>query len=98
MLRMEKDAKHQRDLMFLTRPELWPHWPFLPLVRRRRIEEEEYGVLFDALQAADLPGYSSTVFLTNLYLMPPSLDDFLRTPHETYDTAEEIIAAGWTVD
>lgn len=98
MVRMERNSKLSRNLMFLTRPELWPHWPFLPLVRRHQHKEEEYGVLFDALKASELTGYSSTVFLTNLYLMPPKLDDFLEMPRETYDTPEEIVQAGWSVD
>jgi hypothetical protein len=55
-------------------------------------------VVFDALGACQLAGYSATVFLTNLFLMPPSLDDFLALPHETFDTPEEVFAAGWIVD
>jgi hypothetical protein len=87
----------QRNLLFCSRPALWPHWPFLPLVRRTK-GAEEYGILFDALAASDLPGYSATVFFTNLFLMPPGLDDFLELPREVFDSPEEIVAAGWSVD
>jgi hypothetical protein len=87
-----------RTLHFLTHREQWPLWPFLPLVRRRPGCEEELGVVFDALGACDLAGFSSTVFATNLFLMPRSLDQFLSLPHETFDAPEEVFEAGWTVD
>jgi hypothetical protein len=91
------EAARSRTLHFLTHPKLWPNWPFLPVVRRRP-GQEELGVVFDALGACDLPGYSTTVFVTNLFLMPRSLDQFLALPHETFDVPEEVCAAGWNVD
>lgn len=84
-----------RTLLFLTTPALWPAWPFLPVVRRRG--GEELGVVFDA-RAAGLTGYSATVVLTNLFLLPDDLAAFLALPKEVFDTAEELIAAGWRVD
>ena len=87
-----------RNLHFLAQPKLWPEWPFLPLMRRLPGRDEEYGVLLDALGAYQLAGHSSTVYLSNLFLLPPTLDEFLALPHETYDTPEEIVDAGWTVD
>ena len=86
----------ERTLLFLTNPALWPAWPFLPVVRRTR-GREELGVVFDA-RAAGLTGYSATVFVTNLFLLPPDLSAFLALPHETFDTAEELISGGWLVD
>ena len=93
-----EQALRARNLLFLSDPRLWPEWPFLPLVRRRPGHEEEYGVLLDALGACGLPGRSATVYLTNLFEMPATLDAFLALPHETFDTPEEVFAAGWTVD
>jgi hypothetical protein len=92
------DATRRRCLRFLHEPGLWPTWPYLPLVRRRPGAEPEYGVLFDALHASGRPGLSATVFLCNVFLMPPSEEEFLALPKETYDTAEEVIDAGWSVD
>ena len=86
----------ERTLLFLTSPALWPAWPFLPVVRRTR-GREELGVVFDA-RAAGLTGYSATVFVTNLFMLPPDLSAFLALPHETFDTAEELISDGWLVD
>ncbi len=86
----------ERTLLFLTSPALWPAWPFLPVVRRA-CGREELGVVFDA-RAAGLTGYSATVFLTNLFMLPPDLAAFLALPHETFDTAEELIGGGWLVD
>jgi hypothetical protein len=67
------------------------------VVRRTR-GEEELGVVFDARGACELTGYSATVFLTNLFALPKTLNEFLNLPKETFDTAEELVDAGWCVD
>jgi hypothetical protein len=87
-----------RTLYFLERHDRWPHWPFLPVVRRRLGRDAELGLVFDALNACDLAGYSATVFLTNLFLLPATLPQFLALPRETFDSAEELTQAGWRVD
>jgi hypothetical protein len=86
----------ERTVLFLSTPALWPAWPFLPVVRRTG-RAEELGVVFDA-RAAGLTGYSSTVWLTNLFLLPPSFEQFLALPHETFDSCEEVASAGWSLD
>jgi hypothetical protein len=85
-----------RTLLFLTTPALWPEWPFLPLVRRSK-GQEELGVILDS-RSLELMGLSSTVYFTNLFVMPTTLNEFLALPHETFDSAEELVAAGWYVD
>ena len=86
----------ERTVLFLTTPALLPMWPFLPVVRRRG-GREELGVVFDA-RAGGLTGYSSTVFLTNVFTLPDELASFLALPREAFDTADEVAAAGWRVD
>ena len=86
-----------RHLLYLRDPSLWPAWPFLPVVRRCR-GAEELGVLFDAVAAAGLTGFSATVFLTNLFTLPPTVDGLLALPREVFDTADEVIEAGWRID
>jgi len=88
----------QRNLLFLTQPKRWTTWPFLPVVRRKPGQEDEYGVLFDAKTTCGLLGYSSTVFLCNYFELPPTLDQFLALPKEVFDNAEELADADWTVD
>jgi hypothetical protein len=85
-----------RTVLLLTTPALWVYWPFLPVVRRTH-GREELGVVFDA-RAAQLTGFSATVFATNIFLLPPSFEQFLALPHETFDSAEELAAGGWCVD
>ena len=87
-----------RTVFFLSRPVLWPAWPFLPVVRRRPGQREELGVVFDARAVCDLTGYSATVFLTNLFTLPRDLATFLALPREVFDSAEELASAGWRVD
>jgi hypothetical protein len=87
-----------RNLLMFSRPDLWPAWPFLPLVKRLPGQPSGYGVLFDAMGSHDLPGFSAAVFLTNLFLMPRQLDEFLALPKEVFDTRDEMADAGWCVD
>lgn len=90
------DRARARTVLFLTHPGLWPQWPFLPVVRRTPAGDE-LGVVFDA-RTARLPGYRATVFRTNLFLLPATLDAFLALPREVCDTAEELADRGWRVD
>jgi hypothetical protein len=94
----ERRQERWRNLLFLASPSLWPAWPFLPLVRRRPGVADECGLLCDALRLCGLPGYSATVILANLFLLPRRLEELLRLPKETFDTPEEVYAAGWRVD
>ena len=87
-----------RDLFFFTHPEHWPTWPFLPVVRRHVGGEMHYGILFDAAHATGRTGYSSTVFLTNFFLMPSDEAVFLAPTKEVFDTPDEMAEAGWCVD
>ena len=93
-----KDPLRTYNLLYLTTPSLWAHWPFLPLMRRREGQEEECGVLCDLMGMSQTPGYSATVFLTNLFFMPPNVNDILSLPKEAHDTPEEIYEADWRVD
>lgn len=86
-----------RHLVVVTTPAVWPAWPFLPVVRRSA-GAEELGVLFDAHGACGLTGYSAAVFLCNLFDLPPTLGRLLAHPREVFDTAEELVRAGWRVD
>jgi hypothetical protein len=86
------------NLLFLSQPRRWSLWPFLPLVKRLPGQAEEYGVLFDALGCCDLAGFSASVFLSNYFLLPGTLDELLRLPRETFDAPEEVFEAGWRVD
>lgn len=58
----------------------------------------DYGVLFDAEAVCNLSGYRCTVYLTNLFALPRTLDAFLALPREVLDTFDELVAAGWRVD
>ena len=86
-----------RTVLFVGAPARWPHWPFLPVVRRRPGRAEELGVVFDA-RAARLTGHEIAVSVTNLFLLPPDLPAFLALPNETFDSADELADAGWRVD
>jgi len=88
-----------RNLLFSSKPALWPVWPFLPVVRRKPGQEEvECGILYDQLSLANRPGHSSTVYLANLLLLPSQEAEFLALPREVYDSPEEVYDAGWRVD
>src|SRR4051812_22007198 len=88
----------RRDLLILGHPELWPRWPFLPVVRRPPGAAAEYGVVVDLYHLAGLTGFGAAVFRTNLFTLPPTLAGLVAMPRETFDTVEELAAAGWVVD
>jgi hypothetical protein len=80
-------------------PQLWSKWPFLPVVRPSPAGgQTQLGVLYDARNVSGTYGYSATVFLVNLYLLPPTEEELLAAPKCVYDTAEELAADGWSVD
>jgi hypothetical protein len=95
---MQPRPSSARDLLFFLTPQLWTTWPFLPVVRRRPGQERECGLLYDAVKHAGRMGFSATVFLCNIFLLPETIEEFLTLPHETYDTPEEVYQAGWRVD
>ena len=70
----QKPGDLTRHLLFVTTPALWPAYPFLPVVRRRPGEEEEYGLLFDFFGTGGRTGLSSAVFFCNLFALPRTLD------------------------
>jgi hypothetical protein len=45
-----------------------------------------------------LTGLSATVFVANMFALPATLTEFIALPHETFDSDEEVAAAGWCVD
>lgn len=90
----ESLARHR---LVATSPALWSYWPFLPLVRRTG-EAEEQGLLFDLMGVRGETGSSATAFFCNLFLLPPSFDEFLALPKEVHDTAKELLDAGWRID
>jgi hypothetical protein len=94
-----REAARLRDLIYFRSPQLWRWWPFLPVARPAPDGNgRQCGVLYDARGMSNLYGYSATVFLANVFLLPETEAEFLTLPHIVYDTAEEIAADGWTVD
>lgn len=87
----------ERNLIFLTTPGLWPDRPFLPLVRYKPTGME-LGLLFDCSAVEGREGCSTTVFLCNLFYLPPTVAEFFELPSEVFASPEEIFAAGWRVD
>jgi hypothetical protein len=88
-----------RDLVLVRSPTLWRYWPFLPVLRPHPSgEAQELGVLYDARRASGRYGFSATVWVTNLFLLPATEEALLALPRHVYDTVEELVDAGWTAD
>jgi hypothetical protein len=88
-----------RDLLMFAHPENWPLRPFLPLRRARdNSKDYELGLLYDACGTSGTYGYRCTVFLTNLFDLPPTEPEFLELPRLVYDTFDEMADDGWVVD
>ncbi len=82
-------SSRQRDLRVLRNP----------MVRRAPDGSiRQLGVVYDARGHRGRYGYSATVFLTNLFLRPRAEAVFFTLPRCVYDTIEELLDDGWTVD
>jgi len=83
----------------MQNPQLWSKWPFLPLIRPSPTgEEPQLGVLYEAREVSGTYGFSATVFLVNLFMLPPTEAQLFGSPKCVYDTLDELLTAGWTVD
>jgi hypothetical protein len=88
-----------RDLRFFQNPQLWVCHPFLPLSRvAQDSKERQLGVLYDARGVSGTYGYACTVFLANMFFLPPTEQQILALPKVTYDTFDELADDGWCVD
>jgi hypothetical protein len=90
-------ALRARSVFYIARPGLWPVWPLLPVVRRSR-GREELGVMVDLRGTTGRTGFGATVFLANLFEVPLCGRVLLMLPREVYDSADEVVAAGWQID
>ena len=90
-------AAGPRDLLYFASPELWPAWPFLPLIRHRA-GDLDCGLLCDPCLTAGAGGPRLRVVLCNLFLLPDSLGGFLALPREEFDSPLQVAQAGWVVD
>jgi hypothetical protein len=87
-----------RNLTIMSDSTQWPVWPFLPLIRTNADGEVECGLMYDCWEMDQQPGYSATVFLANLFQIPPTQSEFFELPKCVYDTLEELLADGWRID
>jgi len=88
-----------RDLHYFAHPELWPHRPFLPVIRQALGDSaRQCGLLYDARGVSGLYGFGCTVFLCNLFALPATEAEFLAQPRCVYDTFEQLADDGWSVD
>jgi hypothetical protein len=90
--------KRQRSLQMMQAPNRWPTWPFLPVLRLLPDGSKQLGVLYDARHASGRMGYSSTVFLQNLFLLPAVEAKLLSGPRCVYDSLDALLDDGWLVD
>lgn len=88
----------QRSLLLMQVPARWPTWPFLPVSRNGPAGGKQLGVLYDARHMSGTLGYSSTVFLHNLFALPPTEVLLLAGPKFVYDSFDEVLDDGWRVD
>jgi hypothetical protein len=88
-----------RDFRFFADPRLWPVYPFLPLTRRTDDNADfECGLLYDAYGVSGTTGFRSTVFLNNLFTLPPTEAQLLAGPRRSYESFDELADDGWSVD
>ncbi|HEX3313239.1 MAG TPA: hypothetical protein VHR72_00045 [Gemmataceae bacterium] len=98
----EDRGERFRTFYFLTHPEAWEVWPYLPLVRRAvgdaEVSPDNCGLLYDVFRLKGTTGYGATVIHCNLFMLPPTEAELLAMPQEVFDTFDELYAAGWRID
>jgi hypothetical protein len=87
-----------RDLYYFGHPDFWPLRPFLPVRRARDAEPDQLGLLYDARGASGTYGHNCTVFLVNIFELPPTEAAFFQLPRCVYDTFNALADDGWVVD
>lgn len=99
-LSCRRDAARHRTLLLLQVPDRWITWPFLPVVRDAPDASgtRQLGVIYDARNTSGTMGYSSTVFLQNLFALPLTETRLLAGPKIVYDTLDELLDDRWRVD
>ena len=89
--RQEKVKEETKN--YLRNPRLWPHRPFFPVTRKTGPGELDFelGVVFSA-------GKRSIVYLTNLFMLPSTIVEFVKIPKLEYNSIEEMVNDGWIGD
>ncbi len=88
----------QRSLLLMQDPDRWLTWPFLPVVRPGPEGDKQLGVLYDARRMSGTLGYSSTMFLHNLFALPLTEGRLLAGPKIVYDSLDLLLDDQWRVD
>jgi hypothetical protein len=85
-----------RDLRYFASPAQWPHYPFLPVVRRiANDKERQCGVPYDARGVSGAYGYTATVLLANVFVLPRTEAALLARSKCVYDSLHELADDGW---
>jgi len=86
----ERRIMNERDdVAMIKNPQLWTHYPFLPL-KRGPFPDMEEGIIHT--------NDPTIVRKCNLLLIPRTLEEFRKLPATRYLTVEAIIGDGWLVD
>ena len=80
------------QIEFISNPLQWPRWPLLPL--RKDDEFEFMGYKTGVISAND----PTIVRLTNLFMLPPTIEEFNQIPSEIYPSIASMVKDGWYVD
>jgi hypothetical protein len=90
MTKKQSVRKTMTDLEFMQKPDVWPVWPFLPLVKTDGSHYPECGYLLNTSLRG--PHTDTTVFLGYIH-------DGNRKNHkpQKYDSFEAILAE-WRID
>jgi hypothetical protein len=81
----------EKDLNFMRNPDLWPAWPFLPLVKRQS-EPSEMRCGYMLCTSTSGANKDPSVYIGYIFDANPHSDE-----KKTYDTFEKV-AEEWRVD
>lgn len=84
------------DVAFIVDQDLWPHWPLLPM-KRMRNGKRELGVIISS-RPNTVYSHSQGMYALGPGPILPQLASAYGWVMDVYDSAEEIVQAGWIVD
>lgn len=88
------DDEREKDLKFMSDPEKWPEWPWLPMKRRVPGEHPELALLHADCEA-DKP---TPLYKINLFQLKTWFPTHKMPKTKEYKTFDEMLADGWEVD
>ena len=80
-----------KHIDYIKNIKRWNTWPFCPVMKKG---EKDIDNVYGVIHVENL----TTIKKANLFILPPTKQEFLALDGWTYDTVEKMVTDGWEVD